>query len=260
MKLVRIAIAVLIINPAAVLAYQEIEVKDGGTISGRVTFDGTVPEIPSIRVVKNPDFCGREVHDPVLMVNPANKGLKNTIVYLEDIKQGKPLPNGTAIDAFACLFVPYATVVFKGKPVLFHNNDVVFHNVHAFNARGATAFNIALPNMGQVVKKVVEADGLIPIQCDSHVHMNGWAMALDHPYFSVTDDQGRFRIRDVPPGKYKLIAWHPGYNMTNRAAYEASLGSESLVRPMYDAPYRIPTPVDVKARADVRIDLSLAGR
>jgi hypothetical protein len=261
MKAVRIFIGILFLLPVnAVPAYEEVEVKDGGTISGRVSFTGTVPEIPAIRVVKNPEFCGSEVRDPVLTVHPENGGLKNVIVYLQGIDRGKPLPAGSAVNAFKCLFVPYSSVVLRGKPVVFHNNDTILHNAHAYNDRGATLFNVALPGMGRDVKKTIKKGGAIQIQCDSHVHMNGWAISLDHPYFSVTDDQGRFRIRDIPPGKYKLVAWHPGYTMINRAAYEASLGSESLVRPMYDAPHVVSMSIAVKAKTDTPVNLAIAGR
>lgn len=263
MKIVQIAIFGLLLNPWVVaFAYEEIEVKDGGTMSGRVTFSGTPPDIPAIRVVKNPEFCGQAVWDPVLVVNRSNSGLKNTVVYLEDINRGKPLPASTTIDVFKCLFVPHATVVFKNRLVVFHNNDTVFHNAHVFREQGGTLFNIALPEMGQIVQKRIKGNGVIHIQCDNHAHMNGWAISLDHPYFSVTDDKGRFRISDVPSGKYKLVAWHEGYIMTNRSAYEASLksGQGQLERPVYDAPYRIIRSVEVKASSEMRVDFVLNGR
>ncbi|MBI3609340.1 MAG: carboxypeptidase regulatory-like domain-containing protein [Nitrospirae bacterium] len=262
-RFVWIAITVLLMNPwGAALAYDETEVVESGTIFGRVTFAGSVPDIPAIPVVKNPEFCGEAVWDPVLVVNPSNKGVKNTVVYLEGIHRGKAIPTGMAIDAFKCLFVPHVSVVFKNRPVVFHSNDMVLHNVHAFNERGATLFNLALPQMGHVAKRTIKSGGIIHIQCDSHAHMQGWAVSLDHPYFSVTEENGRFRIAGVPPGEYTLVAWHEGYTMTNRSSYEDSLksGPGLLQRPVYDAPDRITQPVEVKAKNETRVDFVLKGR
>ena len=255
---ITVALSLAAWSPA--VAYEEIPVANGGEISGQMSFIGSTPDIPPIKVIKNPEFCGPLVWDPVLTVNPENNGLKNSVLYLEGIERGKQVPDGMAIDAFQCLFVPYTTVVYKGKPVLFHTNDTIFHNVHAYNDRGATLFNLALPKMGQVIQQTIKTKGVIRIQCDSHIHMNGWAMALDHPYFSVTDDKGRFRITDIPPGTYKLIAWHPGYNMTNRAAYEASLKTPTPVRPMYDEPHVIEKTVEIKAGERLQLNLAMAGR
>ena len=57
--------------------------------------------------------------------------------------------------------------------------------------------------------------------------MNAWAAAFDHPYFTVTDEQGRFEIGGIPPGSYTLVAWHSGYNIVK---FNAS-------RPVYDEPH-----------------------
>lgn len=261
--LVWMIIAALFMAPfPAAAAYEVIEVRDGGTITGRVTFSGTLPDIPAIRVVKNPEFCGQAVWDPVLMVNRSSKGVMNTVVYLEGMDRGKPLPASTVIDTFKCLFAPSTTVAIKNRPVVFHNTDPILHNVHALDEQGGALFNIPLPNRGQVVKKTIKREGMIRIQCDNHAHMNGWAISLDHPYFSVTDENGRFRITDIPPGKYRLVAWHKGYIMTNRSAYEASLksGEGQLQRPVYDAPYRMTRSVEVKTNSEVRVDFELKGR
>jgi hypothetical protein len=39
--------------------------------------------------------------------------------------------------------------------------------------------------------------------------MESWALAIDNPYFAITDASGQFTITDVPPGTYRLVAWHP---------------------------------------------------
>jgi hypothetical protein len=244
-------------------SYEEIKVVNGGTVSGRVIFKGKIPAGTNIPVVKNREFCGKSVWDPVLVVNPSNGGLKNTVVYLKSVKRGKPLPKNQFIDAFKCLFVPHTAVLMRNQPVMFHNNDTVFHNVHVFDDHGRTLLNLALPSFDAVATARVKTTGVVRIQCDSHVHMNGWALSLEHPYFSVTDDSGRYKITGVPPGEYTLVAWHEGYHMANRPDFEASLknfNDGSLVRPLYDRPFEISRPVEVKTNGVNKEDFVLEAR
>jgi hypothetical protein len=92
--------------------------------------------------------------------------------------------------------------------------------------------------------------------------MNAWVISLDHPYFSVTDERGRYRITDVPPGHYRLVMWHEGYTMMNQLAYEESLRTDPgfLQRPVYDKPYRLTQSVEVKAMEETHVDFVLQRR
>lgn len=69
--------------------------------------------------------------------------------------------------------------------------------------------------------------------------MNAWAAAFDHPYFAVTDSQGRFEISGIPPGSYTVVAWHSGYNIVK---FNAS-------RPVYDEPHVTRKTVTIAPRA-----------
>ena len=242
------------------LAYEEIPVTDGGTVSGTVRFEGTPPVIPSIPVIKNPDFCGKAVVDPTLIIHPENHGLKNTLVYLDGVKKGKRLRSGTTVSAFACLFNPHLAVASKGRPVVFYNSDSVLHNPQSFNESGGMIFNVALPNKRQKATRTVAQTGIFRLQCSVHAHMNSYLAILDHPYVSVTDDRGRFRIMDIPPGRYRLMVWHEGFRMINRQEYEASLGKGAVERPRYEEPYILTRDVEVTGLGETRLDLTVRSR
>lgn len=248
--------------PGVAAGYSEAEVREGGSIFGRVTFSGVVPETGSIPVVKNPEFCGVRAWDPALVVNSANQGIKNTVVYLEKVERGKSFPKTVFVDAFKCLFVPHATAVITNRPVLFHTSDTVFHNVHAFNEKGKTLFNLPLPTLGKSVTRTIKKGGIVQLQCDSHVHMNAWIVALDHPYFSVTDENGRYRISDVPEGEYTLVAWHEGYVMTNRSSIDSFSGSdlEPLDRPVYEGSEKLSKSVTVTPNGESVVNFELHAR
>jgi hypothetical protein len=249
-------------NHGPALGYQEIELTDGGMIMGSVRFTGKVPPLPAIKVVKNTEVCGTEVQTPVLVVNPSNRGLKNTVVYLEKIEIGKPLSEKAVIDSVRCLFEPHVTGVIQNQYIAMRNSDPVLHNPHTFNEHGATVFNVAIPQQGQTVERRMRSGGVIRLQCDLHAHMNAWVISLEHPYFAVTDEEGRFEIQDIPPGRYKLVAWHEGFHMTNRAAYEDSVqtASEEIERPLYDDPYIMVKEIEIRARQTARVDFDIQGR
>jgi hypothetical protein len=189
-----------------------------GSISGTVTFSGNPPANPKLRIAKNADYCGTEIELPVLAVNPKNKGVQWTVVYLEGANGG-PTKDKYELDmgdpGKKCDFVQHVSAMVKNKNISMKNTDPILHNPHTFNDKHATQFNVALSEKGQVIERKVRAGGIVKLVCDSHVHMNGWIMVLDHGYFAVTDGEGNFKIDGVPPGKYKVVAWHESWKAKN---------------------------------------------
>lgn len=197
-----------------------------GSISGAVTFSGNPPANPKMPVAKNAEYCGKEMELPVLVVNPKSKGVQWTVVYLEQASGG-PAKDKYELDmgdpGKKCDFVQHVVGMVKNKNLSMKNTDPVLHNPHTFNDKHATQFNVALSEKGQVIERKLRAGGVIRLQCDSHVHMNGWVLSLDHGYFAVTDAEGNFKIDGVPPGKYKLVAWHEAWKAKNMDEVERSV-------------------------------------
>ena len=75
-----------------------------------------------------------------------------------------------------------------------------------------TIANLAMPIQGQVVKappSLTAKPGMVSFKCDAgHTWMSAYVYVFDHPYFAVTDGEGKFTIKDVPAGKYELEVWH----------------------------------------------------
>jgi hypothetical protein len=205
------------------------ESQAGGVITGTVTFAGNPPANPKMLVAKNADYCGAEMEIPVLVVNPKNKGVKWTVVYLEGVTGGQ-VKEKYELDmgepGKKCDFVQHVVAMVKNKTLVMTNTDPILHNPHTFNEKHATVFNVALSEKGQVNEKKLRTGGVVKLQCDSHVHMNGWVLSLDHGHFAVTDENGNFKIADVPPGKYKLVAWHEGWK-AKKLERSATLGRGS---------------------------------
>ncbi len=197
-------------------AYTEISVTDGGNIRGVVTFEGTPPPQGTIAVTKDNDIFGDTVPDETLMVSVGG-GIKNAVIFIDVIKEGKPIPDTVAvIGNKGALFTPHVQV-FARQEWLLRNEDPVLHNIHPYlgvkGAGGLSLYNVALsPGEGGAAKEITRplrrGPGLHNIRCDSHKWMVAWAWVLEHPYGIVTGEDGSFVIDDIPPGTYKLKVWH----------------------------------------------------
>ncbi|MDR4478166.1 MAG: hypothetical protein R3B37_00245 [Nitrospira sp.] len=231
--------------------YEVIEVTDGGTIKGQVIWKGDIPKIPPLKVFADIDTCGTQVPSPVLQIDPATNGIHEVLIYLERVEKGKaaeaayPLRMGKSAAhpaGRACQFEQQVSPFVRTSEIAFINYEPILHNPHLFNDKHSL-FNIAMPTADREIEtKLIRARGIgLRVQCDVHVHMNAWAAAFDHPYFAVTDEQGRFEIGGIPPGNYTVIAWHQGYNIVK---FQAS-------RPVYDEPHILRQQVEITPKAQI---------
>jgi hypothetical protein len=198
---------VLTAIPAAASAYEVAPVSDGGTIAGKVTYDGPVPT-RKIIPTKDKTTCGDIREEPEIVVG-GDKGVLDAVVYLKGVQKGKAWEKPAKPPEIVnekCVFVPHVQAVPLGALVIV-NADPVMHNTHGFLEK-ATVFNVALPVKGQRIEKKVTKPGLMRVECDAHGWMLAWIFAAENPYYAVTGKDGTFQIGDVPPGSYTLVTWH----------------------------------------------------
>lgn len=241
------AAALAVLAAVSAGAYTETPVPDGGTLVGRVQLVGTPVRGEPVEVRKNADVCGTTKPFEALVVGPGH-GVKDTVVYLEGIERGRR-PAELELDNDGCVFVPHVSAVTLGAPARIRNSDPVLHNTHGFVGR-TTAFNVALPRRGQVIDITARLKhvGVVEVLCDAHTHMRAWIVVRDNPYHAVTDARGEFRITDIPPGRYRVVAWHQGWVVTGR---------DKDGRPVYDEPRVVTREITIPARGEAQVDFEL---
>ncbi|MEE8448099.1 MAG: carboxypeptidase regulatory-like domain-containing protein [Thermodesulfobacteriota bacterium] len=206
---------VLLLVPE-VPAYQGGPVANGGSITGVVKFTGKPPASRKVKVTKDKKVCGAQQVVERVKVNKTNSGLKFVVVSLVDIKKGKAMASATAsLDQRGCVFNPYVVLLDAGGSLGILNSDKILHNIHTYSRRNPS-LNIAHPKFKKKITKKFTKPEIVKITCDVHKWMEGWLVVMDHPYYVVTDDNGAFKLSDVPAGTYKLQVWHPALGKQTR--------------------------------------------
>jgi plastocyanin len=188
-----------------------------GVILGTISFDGdVVPAAPPIQMNADPN-CARlhaePVSSPAVIVGEGN-GLGNVFVYVKEGLGGKtfsPPEGSVTLDQQGCLYHPHVLGVRTGQTVRIVNSDETLHNIHAF-AKKNKEFNIGQPVKGLSTERAFEVpEVMIPIRCDVHKWMGAYLGVVDHPFFTVTESDGRFELSGLPAGTYVVEAWHEQY-------------------------------------------------
>lgn len=186
-------------------AYEVVAVSKGGSIQGKVVYQGHVPT-KKIIPTKDKEVCGGPRDEPQILVGP-DKGVQDAVVYLKEVAKGKAWgkPDKTpVIDNHNCRFEPAVQIIRAGD-IEIHNSDPVLHNTHGFYGR-RTAFNVALPEKGNKVTRELPRPGMVRVECDAHGWMLAHVFVADNPYYALTGKDGSFSITDIPPGNYTLVA------------------------------------------------------
>jgi plastocyanin len=172
-----------------------------GTIRGRVDLRHAVsaPERrPSVTELGTP--VPRDLPDVL-----------RSVVYLESAPRGafETSDGGHAVmDQRNETFVPHVLAITTGTIVDFPNSDKFYHNV--FSLSKTRPFDLGRYAAGNSRQVRFDRPGIVRVFCDIHSHMNAFILVFGHPFFAMTDAEGRYRIDNVPPGTYGVVAWNEG--------------------------------------------------
>ena len=242
-----VQIAVLLIVVSAVIQtsaaqsnYQVVSVKNPGTISGTVKWSGPEPHALTFPVTKDPQICDPDSRKRVdlerLIIGPQG-GVANTVVYLKNATKGKPLevPEPRRfLNQHHCRYEPHILLVPRNALLQMKSSDATLHTIHM---DGAATYNLPFPFPNLVISRNMTNSGLVNLKCNGgHVWMNAQVFVIDHPYYAVTDESGKFELTDVPPGEYELVAWHEGWKLLRQERAVDVLTEKTVQRPIFSDP------------------------
>ncbi|MGL6096688.1 MAG: hypothetical protein ACRC7O_12940 [Fimbriiglobus sp.] len=227
-----------------------------GTITGRVTWGGDVPDVPTLDLAIR---SGLAPNPFAPAVDPVSRGLGGAVVFVKNLDpaRGKPwdLPAvRVEITGAAVHVIPGGRVGFvkRGAEVPMASAEA---GHRMLRARGAAYFTLPFPDAGQPIARTFDRPGIVELTSGSGEF---WTAAdvfvCDHPYFTVTATDGSFALPQVPAGTWELGVWVRNWHVSGQDRDPES-GIVSRVR--YAAPVGKAATVTVAANAAAAVDVPL---
>ncbi len=198
----RVLSATALVATFALIGTPPPQAARGGSIRGRVDLHRVAPAFerrPGSSDV-GPPLLDRDLPDRM-----------KSVVYLESAPRGafdQPDPARAVMDQRNETFVPHVLAITAGTTVDFPNSDRIYHNV--FSLSKTKSFDLGRYAVGRSKAIRFDRPGIVRVFCDIHSHMNAFILVFSHPFYAMTDTEGRYRIDDVPPGAYSVVAWNEG--------------------------------------------------
>jgi plastocyanin len=143
---------------------------------------------------------------------PVEDQRHNVVVYLDGSvtsaagDDASPTAPRAAMRQVDEQFTPHVLPVRRGTNVDFPNGDGVFHNV--FSLSSPRVFDLGRYPRGSSRSRLFDRPGVVQVFCHIHADMSAVVLVLENTYFTQPDSTGRFALVDVPPGEYRIVAWH----------------------------------------------------
>jgi hypothetical protein len=209
---------------------RDFDATTAGTISGQVTWHGTIPEPSRYRSPISPgnEHAGQPRHlwpNPnTPRIDPASKGVAGAVVFLRGVEPRRSRPwDHSAVRVELRDYQIHVCqgdrddntgFVLRGEAISMISRQTLFHSLHV---RGAAFFARAFPDADEMCSRRLDRAGIIELSSGcGYFWMRGWLFVTDHPYYTATDAQGRFSLPQVPPGAYEFVCWLPDWHEASR--------------------------------------------
>jgi plastocyanin len=195
--------------------FTTIDWANAGTIQGTIHYAKTPPKPVQIDMNQDPACTLGPTLFTEQYVVGKDSGFANVFVSIKDglgNKQYAPPAQPVDIDQKGCRYVPHVVGTMVGQPVRFTNSDPTMHNVHMVpTVAGNRALDISQPPAGgpttpQDERRFARPELMLPVRCNNHPWMQAFINVAANPFFAVSDTDGHFTIKGVPPGTYTIEA------------------------------------------------------
>ena len=213
----RVAARPAVISPPS-QPYRVVALQSAGNVSGTVDFDGAIPPDTIVRPALDQTVCGTQILQS--RVTRSGTRIGGALVWLTDIRSGKglPLERRFEITNDKCALDPHIQVIYTTSTLNVASNDRAIHTNRFINV-GTGVIEAVAPfnDAGEVVPidHLFRQPSQIEVVCEEHPWTRAWVAVLDHPYSTKTAANGSFSIADIPPGRYRIRAWHPSLGFTD---------------------------------------------
>ena len=147
-------------------------------------------------------------------------------------------------------FMPDLVVVPVGSTISFPNMDPIFHNIYSLSK--PKTFDLGSYDKGETRKVMFPKPGIVDVYCHLHPNMAATIVVAPNRWYARPDRSGQFRISDVPPGQYTIVAWHKAAGFF-RKTIVVEEGHNAV------SDFFIPIDMDSRQEADSSHDLGHAG-
>jgi hypothetical protein len=221
---------VTVIEPMAT-PYVPRQVGVSGTVLGVIQFIGPAPRDTVVTVTRDQRVCGNTIRQP--SVRTAGNRLVGALVWLSDIREGRPLPLARRFELVQnrCTFDPLIQPVIAGGALNVRAHDAIISRSVVVDTRTLdTLAVLPFTDAGEVIPLDVplRQPALLEVGSTTHPWMRAWVAVFDQPYFVESGTDGAFRLEGIPPGTYTVRAWHPRFGATSDTATVTAGGADTL--------------------------------
>lgn len=181
------------------------------SVKGTVKFEGTAPKSTRIDMSQDP-LCAKAHPTPATteeVVVGSGGGLENVVVYVSDgltTHNFQPPQQPAVLEQKGCQYKPHVLALQANQKLDVVNADETTHNIHP-TPNNNREWNMTQPHGMPLEQTFAREEVAIPVKCNVHPWMKGYIAVFKHPYFAVTDKNGSFELKDLPPGTYTITAW-----------------------------------------------------
>jgi plastocyanin len=194
--------------------------------SGRTAASGTIRGHVEVRS-GSVETAGRVAVSDLSMSAAHGPTDRRSVVYLDPAPRAAfdaredPRPR---LDQRNEMFVPHVLAIVAGTTVDFPNNDRTYHNV--FSLSKTKTFDLGRYATGRSKAVRFDKPGIVRVFCDIHSHMSAFILVFAHRYFSLASEDGTYRLENVPPGTYNVVAWNESSPLETRRVVVPESGGD----------------------------------